>query len=166
MAKTTTGKVRDLFRKMNLTKDENDPEKKPFKSNPEVAKMLKIKNNATIWDTRRNLIFAREHNVDTDAYLVYAWRWSGDDRFAKIGVSMGSTLRERLVFTYHPTEEIKLIGISIKRYGKRSDAHRKESSLLNTLKKSHPKREWVCINENFTKIIDEEFKKINVIVKS
>lgn len=98
MAKTKTGSVRNLLRKMNLTEGENNPEKEPFKSNPEVAEMLEIENNATIWDTRRNLIFARKHNVDTDDYLVYTWRWSGDDRFAKIGVSMGSTLRERLVF--------------------------------------------------------------------
>ncbi len=71
MAKTKTGSVRNLLRKMNLTEGENNPEKEPFKSNPEVAEMLEIENNATIWDTRRNLIFARKHNVDTDDYLVY-----------------------------------------------------------------------------------------------
>lgn len=107
MAKTTTANVRNLLRQMNLTEGEKNPKKEPFKSNPEVAKTLEIKNNAIIWDTRRNLIFAREHDVDTDNYLVYAWRWSGDCRFAKIGVSMGSTLRDRLVFTYHPTDEIE-----------------------------------------------------------
>lgn len=166
MANTTTGRVRNLLRKMNLTEGENNPEKEAFKSNPAVAEMLGIKNNATIWDTRRNLIFARKHNVDTDDYLVYAWRWSGDDKFAKIGVSMGSTLRERLVFTYHPTDEIKLIGVSIAKYSKRSEAHRKEASILKGLKKSHCKREWVHISEDFNKLIDEEFRKIGIIVKS
>lgn len=166
MAKTKTERVRNLLRKMNLTKGENNPEKEPFKSNPEVAKMLRMENNATIWDTRRNLIFARKHKVDTDNYLVYAWRWSNDDRFAKIGVSMGSTLRDRLVFTYHPTDEIELIGVSIARYNKRSKAHSKESSILNSLKKSHCKREWVYINQDFNKLINEEFIKIDVVVKS
>ena len=166
MAKTMAARVRNLFRKMNLTEDENNPEKEEFKSNPEIARMLGIKNNATIWDTRRNLIFARKHNVDTDDYLVYAWRWSGDDRFAKIGVSMGSTLRERLVFTYHPIDEIKLIGVSIAKYSRRSDAHSKESSILKRLRKSHCKREWVYTNGNFSKLINEEFRKIDVIVKS
>jgi len=151
---------------MNLSKGENNPEKKAFKSNPEVAEMIGINNNATIWDTRRNLIFAREHDVDTDDYLVYAWRWSGNRRFAKIGVSMGSTLRDRLVFTYHPTDEIELIGVSRARYSKRSEAHRKETAILGSLCKSHCKREWVYINGDFNKLIDEEFIKIGVIVKS
>ena len=79
---------------------------------------------------------------------------------------MGSTLRERLVFIYHPTDEIKLIGVSIAKYSKRSEAHSKEAFILNSLKKSHCKREWVYINEDFNKLIDEEFIKIGVVVKS
>ena len=79
---------------------------------------------------------------------------------------MGATLRERLVFTYHPTDEIELIGVSRARYSKRSEAHSKETSILKRLKKSHCKREWVHINEDFNKLIDEEFIKIGVIVKS
>ena len=55
MEKTKTERVRNSSRKMNLTDGENNPEKEPFKRNPEVAKMLGIENNATIWDTRRNL---------------------------------------------------------------------------------------------------------------
>lgn len=155
-------KVRDALRKMNLTKDDNDPEKEPYKSNPELAERLGV-SNQNVYIVRRNLIFARKYEIDIDRYVVYAWRWYSDDRHAKIGTSMGWRLRERMVTTYHPTADIFLIGI--REYDNKKNAGRMETHILHTLEKSHPDREWVIIDEDFSKLINEEFTRVEKIVE-
>ena len=37
--------------------------------------------------------------------LVYAWRYSGDKRYAKIGISTKHLLHTRMPRTYHPTDD-------------------------------------------------------------
>ena len=158
--------VRNTLRKMNLTKDDNDPEKEPYASNPELAARLGLNDSTIISNVRRNLIFARNIGISMDCIdcgIVYAWRWSGDDKYAKIGVSIAGRLRERMISTYHPTDDALLIGIS--KYDDRKEAQEKETSILNNLTRAHPKREWVIIDEDFNKLINEEFTRIEKIVR-
>ena len=46
-------------------------------------------------------------------YFVYAWRWSGDERFAKIGRTRNGLkgVENRMVTTYHPTDDPVLLGV-------------------------------------------------------
>ena len=157
-------KVRDVLRNMNLTEDENNPEKDPFQSNSKIANRLGSNITSTnVATVRRNLIFARDIEVCIDNYYVYAWRWSGDKRYAKIGKSMGHSLRERLITTYHPTDNPIWIG-HMKCLGKK-EAQEKETSILDRFKRSHPKREWIIINKDFNELIDKKFTQIEKIVE-
>ena len=90
--------------------------------------------------------------------IVYAWRWSGDQKHAKIGASKVGKLRERLISTYHPTDDALLIAISI--YPDRKEAQTRETSILRSLGRVHSKREWVYINDDFNKLINKEFTKV------
>jgi len=89
-------------------------------------------------------------------YFVYAWRWSGDDTCAKIGVSTLSLLKFRLVATYHPTDDPVLIGVMKCR--SREESEDNEWYFLNeALERTRPDREWIIIDEEFNRIIDEAF---------
>ena len=68
---------------MNLTRDNNDPEKEPYVTNRELAEELGM-GQATISRARQALL-NRGDKISFD--LVYAWRWSGDEKHAKIGVT-------------------------------------------------------------------------------
>ena len=75
--------VRDALSKMNLRKDDNDQEKEDFVNDRDLASQLGV-GKTTVWNVRQALI----NQVDEEDYdIVYAWRWSGDDTCAKIGVS-------------------------------------------------------------------------------
>ena len=153
--------ARDALRKMNLTEDEDNPNKEPYEGNGVLAARLGI-SNQNVYLVRQNLILARDTGIDIDSYIVYTWRWFNDKNYAKIGVSTGAKLRERLVWTYHPTDDIVLIGVM--KCGDRKEALAREISILKCLGRTHPKREWVEINENFNELIDKEFTKIEKIV--
>ena len=93
---------------------------------------------------------------DGDVPIVYAWRWSNDDTCAKIGVSTIIGLeKSRMVTTYHPTDDPVLIGfmtcLSL------WEAKDNEKYFLDTLERTRPDREWVEIDEEFNRIIDEAF---------
>ena len=82
-------------------------------------------------------------------YLVYAWRWSNDERYAKIGkssiASLDNTYR-RMPKTYHPTDDPLLIGYL--RCANEQQAFSLEKELLNdVLTRVRPDREWVEIDE-------------------
>ena len=46
-------------------------------------------------------------------YFVYAWRWCGDERFAKIGRTRNGLkgVVNRMVTTYNPTDDPVLLGV-------------------------------------------------------
>ena len=143
--------VRDTLGKMNLTKHDNDPKKEKFVNDRDLASQLGI-SKTTVWNVRQALIKQAE-----DYDIVYAWRWSGDATCAKIGVSTLSLFQSRVVSTYHPTDDIVLIGVMKCR--NREQALDNEWCFLNdgTLERTRPDREWVIIDEEFNRIIDEVF---------
>lgn len=159
-------KAVDALRKMNLTVDNKDPKKELYKSDRNLADQLRV-NSTTVNLARRNLILADECGIDIDKSIVYAWRWSGDNKYAKIGkCKKGSILWERIKMqpaTFHPTDDIFLIGIKEYRYEK--EIHQEEKRILDTLGRTRHDREWVNINVDFNKLINEEFTKIEIIVK-
>ena len=84
-------------------------------------------------------------------WLVYAWRWSGDERYAKVGKSSivwfehNWKIRPR---THHPTDDTILLGTFT--CESESSALALEDELLNeTLCRVRPDREWVEIDETF-----------------
>ena len=91
-----------------------------------------------------------------DPYIVYAWRWSGDDMHAKIGHTLMSKLEFRMVATYHPTDDPVLIGIM--KCDNLKDSKLVEKAILNNLlQRTRPDREWVISGKWFNKMIDEVF---------
>lgn len=145
-------------------KNYRDPKKEGYESNADLARRLGIKSSGTVKLARQNLIFAIDYEIDIDKSIVYAWRYSGDKRFAKIGqCSKGGILRERMQTTFHPTDDIFLIGI--KEYSDAKEIRREEKRILEELGRTRCGREWVCINENFKKLINKEFTLIKKIVK-
>ena len=92
-----------------------------------------------------------------DYDLVYAWRWSNDDRYAKIGRSSKNNFKSRLVTTYHPTDDPIVIG-----YRKCADLQHAEdlqNHILEELKRTRSDREWVKIDKAFEKMINLSFIK-------
>ena len=87
--------------------------------------------------------------------LVYAWRWTGDEKHAKIGVTTIIGLDIRLAGTFHPTDDTKLLGV--RECLDREEAKEKERDILNKFKRTRPDREWVIINNAFNKMITKEF---------
>ena len=87
--------------------------------------------------------------------LVYAWQYSGDNRYAKIGRSTRHLLQTRMRGTYHPTDTPELIGI----WGceNRKHAEDVQNYILRELKRMRPDREWVEIDEAFNEMIDNTF---------
>ncbi len=163
MPKKPKEKAFDALRNMNLEPNGNDLKKEPYKRDREIADQVGA-NPAAVNYVRRGLFFAEECGIDIDKSIVYAWRWSGDNKYAKIGRSksgyhLRETIKARSV-TFHPTDEIHLIGIKYS-----ETPSREEKRILDTLDRTHPKREWVCINENFNELINNEFIKIERIVE-
>ena len=146
--------VRDALSKMNLRKDDNDPKKEDFVNDRDLASQLGV-GKTIVWNVRQALI----NQVDEDYDLVYAWRWSGDNTCAKIGVSTRiHLLKSRLdaASTYHPTDDPVLIGVM--RCRTREQALDEEWGFLNGfLERTRPDREWVIIDEVFNETIDEAF---------
>lgn len=147
--------VRDALSKMNLRKDDNNPEKEDFVNDRDLASQLGV-GKTTVWNVRQALI----NQADEEDYdIVYAWRWSGDDTCAKIGVSTRfHLLKSRLdaAATYHPTDDPVLIGIMKCRT--REQALDEEWGFLNNLfERMSSNREWVIIDEVFNEVIDEAF---------
>ena len=93
-----------------------------------------------------------------DFAFVYAWRYSGDKRYAKIGKTTKKSFYSRFVKTYHPTDDPILIGIF--KCNNESHALAVETDLLQKLKRTRPDvqgHEWVEIDEAFNKMIDNSF---------
>ena len=90
-------------------------------------------------------------------YFVYAWRWSGDDRFAKIGrTSNGKQgVKNRMVTTYNATDDPVLLGV--RKCADAEESHKTEQYILNVLGRTRPNREWVEIDEAFKEMIEKSF---------
>ena len=163
MPKKPKEKAFDILRNMNLDPNGNGCKKEPYKSDHEIADQVGA-NPASVNYVRRGLIFAEECGIDIDKSIVYAWRWSGDNKYAKIGRSksgyhLRETIKARSV-TFHPTDEVHLIGIKYS-----ETPSREEKRILDTLGRTRCDREWVNINPDFNKLINEEFTKIEIIVE-
>ena len=93
-----------------------------------------------------------------DFAFVYAWRYSGDNRYAKIGKTTKKSFNSRFVKTYHPTDDPILIGIF--KCNNEPHALDVETDILQKLERTRPKvqgHEWVEIDEAFNKMIDDSF---------
>lgn len=92
-------------------------------------------------------------------YVVYAWRWCGDERFAKIGRTRNGLkgVENRMVTTYHPTDDAVLLGV--RECADAEESHKIERYILNGLERTRPDREWVEIDEKFNEMIDKSFMK-------
>lgn len=90
-------------------------------------------------------------------YFVYAWRWCGDERFAKIGRTRNGLkgVENRMVTTYHPTDDPVLLGV--RECADAKESHKTEQYILNGLGRTRPDREWVEIDEKFNEMIDKSF---------
>ena len=99
--------------------------------------------------------------TDEDFYLVYAWRWSGDTKHAKIGKSTLRKLEGRLrpCATCHFND---LILISFVRCVSEQSRNALEQELLNeTLNRIRHDREWVVIDETFHDVFPTDFEYLN-----
>ena len=93
-----------------------------------------------------------------DFAFVYAWRYSGDKRYAKIGKTTMKSFHSRYVRTYHPTDDLILIGIF--KCNNEPHALAVETDLLQKLKRTRPEvrgHEWVEIDKAFNRMIDDSF---------
>ena len=90
-------------------------------------------------------------------YFVYAWRWCGDERFAKIGRTRNGLkgVKKRMVTTYHPTDDPVPLGV--RKCTDMEESHKTEQYILNRLERARPDREWVEIDEKFNEMIDKSF---------
>ena len=93
-----------------------------------------------------------------DFAFVYAWRYSGDNRYAKIGETTKKSFHSRYVKTYHPKDDPILIGIF--KCNNKPHALAVETDILEKLTRTRPDvqgHEWVEIDEAFNKMIDNSF---------
>ena len=90
--------------------------------------------------------------------LVYAWKYSGDNRYAKIGRSTKILLNTRMPGTYHPTDNPELIGTY--KCDNLQHAEDIENYILSKLKRTRPDREWVEIDKTFNEMIEEYFSSL------
>ena len=105
----------------------------------------------------RNPSPAKRPEVEDFAF-VYAWRYSGDNRYAKIGKTTRKSFDSRYVKTYHPTDDPILIGIF--KCNNEPHALAVEADILEKLTPTRPDvqgHEWVEIDEAFNKMIDDSF---------
>ena len=95
-------------------------------------------------------------------YFVYAWRWCGDERFAKIGRTRKGLkgVEERMITTYHPTDDPILLGV--RECADAEESHKIEQYILNGLGRTRPDREWVEIDEKFNEMIDKSFMESQI----
>lgn len=148
----------DALSKMNLTKHGNDCEKEAFVNDRKLASQLGLK-KSVVSNARESLKILRENGIRECGYLVYAWRWSGDNKYAKIGKCPTGSLKQRMVSTYHPTDDPILIGVQ--EYITEDEAKVNEKILLDRIfTRTRPDREWVIIDQEFNEIINEGFTRI------
>ena len=95
-------------------------------------------------------------------HFVYAWRWHGDERFAKIGRTRNGLkgVKKRMVTTYHPTDDPVALGV--RKCTDMEESHKTEQYILNGLGRTRPDREWVKIDEAFSEMIEKSFRKTNL----
>ena len=147
---------------MNLTEYENNPKKKPFVNDREIATQLDME-QTTIYNTRQSLKFARANGISENCFIVYAWRWKGNDKYAKIGACPIGNLIMRLITTYEPIDVPFLIGV--REFPNKKEAGIVERNILNRFKRTRQKRSWVIITESFNEMIDQTFNRIEIIVE-
>ena len=104
------------------------------------------------------LTVKRPEGEDYD--LVYAWKYCGDNRYAKIGRSTKLLLNTRMPKTYHPTDNPELIGTY--KCANLQHAEDVQNYILSELERTRPdlpKHEWVKIDKAFNEMIEKSFCK-------
>ena len=93
-------------------------------------------------------------------HYVYAWRWRSDEKYAKIGRTRNGLMgvKNRMVATYNPIDDPFLLGV--KKCDDMRDSIKTEKDILGRLTRTLPKREWVEIDDEFNKMINESFEKM------
>ena len=148
----------DKLRKMNLTKHDYDPKKEPFINDRKLASQLGV-GKTVVSNAREALKLLRKNGIREYGYLVYAWRWSGDNRYAKIGHCAAVRIKLSMVSTYHPTDDP--IPIGVQSYTTKDEAQFNETFFLDSIfTRTRLDREWVIIDKAFNEIIDEDFTRI------
>ena len=160
--KTKVEIAQNALSQMKLTKDENSS-KKCYVNDKTLAAQLKME-KTTVYNTRRSLKFARCNEINEDCFVVYAWRWKANEKYAKIGKCPIGNLLYRLITTYEPIDNPLLIGV--KEFPNKKEAGEFEREILNIkFERTHCKREWIYSNKKFDKMIDNEFtKRIDKII--
>lgn len=87
--------------------------------------------------------------------LVYAWRYSDNKKYSKIGESTKHGLHSRMLVTYYPTGDPVLIGIRECKH--KAHAEDVEKYILDGLGRTLPRREWVKIDDAFNEMIYRSF---------
>ena len=95
-------------------------------------------------------------------HFVYAWRWCGDERFAKIGRTRNGLkgVEKRMVRTYHPTDDPVPLGV--RECADIEESHKTEQYILNGLGRTRRDREWVKIDAAFNELIDKSFSDVRL----
>lgn len=97
--------------------------------------------------------------ANNDFYIVYAWRWSDDDKHAKIGVCKRSKLPNAeldVAIENHPTADPVLIGVLPCK--DREQAMNDKQRMLNELfERTVPDNDWVIADADFNHIIRNSF---------
>ena len=120
-------------------------------------------NNFIIDEVQPSLFGSEPEEVEQEIsegehrYFVYAWRWCGDEGFAKIGRTRNGLkgVKDRMVTTYHPTDDPVLLGV--RECADAEESHKIEQYILSVLGRTRPDREWVEIDEKFNEMIDRSF---------
>lgn len=160
--KTKIEIAQNALSQMKLTEDENNS-KKCYVDDKTLAAQLKME-KTTVYNTRRSLKFARANRINEDCFIVYAWRWKANKKYAKIGKCPIGNLLYRIITTYEPIDNPLLIGV--KECCNKKEAAEFERKMLKKLEKTRSDREWVHIDKKFNDMIQAHFtKKICKVVK-
>lgn len=129
-------------------------EENPNATRAEITELAGIP-DSTVWRILQKLKSGKSNG---NQHIVYAWRWSGDDKYAKIGESTMDGLESRMVKTYHPTDDPILIAVMV--CSSKGQAEENESYCLNGefgFQRTRPDREWVVIDAHFYEVINDLF---------
>lgn len=110
--------------------------------------------DTTVYHIRKRIEGQTRYKIREDYNIVYAWRWSGDSRFAKIGKTTIGGLEGRMLKTYHPTDDPVLIAIML--CSSEDQASENHDYFLNeAFERTRSDREWVIIDPGFHEEIND-----------
>ncbi|MDE0084331.1 MAG: hypothetical protein OXU23_01360 [Candidatus Poribacteria bacterium] len=125
----------------------------PKATRAEITELTGIP-DSTVFHILQKIKGRTRYKIREALNIVYAWRWSGDSRYAKIGKTTIGGLEGRMVKTYHPTDDPVLIAIMpCSSEGQASENH--DYFLNQAFERTRPDREWVFIDAGFREEIND-----------